>query len=128
MRALRFFLACRGVFSYFKWSPRPLTVIPSPVVIYIYIFFWLKDFYIPKFEASQSITHQCWFSVYIIVVIIATITVIRSTAALPPAALEKCGKYHSHSQSCLIRTLKFFCIGLGCRRYARYRSSSIKIC
>ena len=73
-----------------------------------YIFFWLNDFYIPKFEASQSKTHQCWFSVYIIVVIIATITVIRSTAALPPAALEKCGKYHSHSPKVVLRGLLSF--------------------
>lgn len=35
MRTLEgFSLACRGVFSYFKWSPRPLTLIPSPVVIF----------------------------------------------------------------------------------------------
>ena len=43
-----FFLACWGVFSYFKWSPRPLTLIPSPVVIFS--FGWM-------ISTSQSLKH-----------------------------------------------------------------------
>lgn len=49
MRALRFFFSLpRCVFSYFKGSPRPLTAIPSPVVIFS--FGWM-------ISTSQSLKH-----------------------------------------------------------------------